>query len=186
MKWKDVETTFRGDMIHIQREMTEHIDDQTGKKKGFEIVDHCKTPAGDRRLLLNDQALSVLKQIKAYNEHNSISTDLDDLIFVRTIKGKHLPCTPRSFDPRLRRYCRMSGMIVIKSPHDIRRTVLTNLYMAGMPLKKIQQFAGHSSLRQTMDYLRISDDDMDMMPYINSLSECTGVPVNIAAFRHEA
>ena len=62
-------------------------------------------------------------------------------------------------------------MDIIKSPHDIRRTVLTNLYMAHMPLKKIQEYAGHSSLKQTMDYIRITDDDMDMMQYLNTLSD---------------
>ena len=62
-------------------------------------------------------------------------------------------------------------MSVIKSPHDIRRSVLTNLCMAGMPLKKIQEFAGHSSLKQTMDYIRVSDDEIDLMQYLNTLSD---------------
>ena len=61
-------------------------------------------------------------------------------------------------------------MSVIKSPHDIRRTTLTNLYNAGMPLKKVQEFAGHSSLKQTMDYIRITDDDIETMQYIETLS----------------
>lgn len=64
----------------------------------------------------------------------------------------------------------MADMEVIKSPHDIRRSVLTTLYEAGMPLKKIQEFAGHSSLKQTMDYIRITDEDLDMMQYLNKLS----------------
>ena len=61
-------------------------------------------------------------------------------------------------------------MDVVKSVHDIRRTVLTNLFKAHMPLPKIQQFAGHSSLRQTMDYLKISDDELDLMQYVEALS----------------
>lgn len=66
-------------------------------------------------------------------------------------------------------------MDVIKSPHDVRRTVLTNLYYAGMPLKKIQEYAGHSSLKQTMDYIRISDDDLDMSQYLNTLSASNNI-----------
>lgn len=66
-------------------------------------------------------------------------------------------------------------MTVIKSPHDIRRTVLTNLYNVGMPLKKIQIFAGHSSLQQTMDYIRISEDDLDMLRYLNTLSDNSNI-----------
>ena len=75
-------------------------------------------------------------------------------------------------------------MDVIKSPHDIRRTVLTNLYTAGMPLKKIQEFAGHSSLKQTMDYIRISDEDIDLSEYLNTLSDTT--ITNIVPFKKEA
>ncbi len=75
-------------------------------------------------------------------------------------------------------------MDVIKSPHDIRRTVLTNLYAAGMPLKKIQEFAGHSSLKQTMDYIRISDEDIDLSEYLNTLSDTT--ITNIVPFKKEA
>ncbi|MBR4759781.1 MAG: tyrosine-type recombinase/integrase, partial [Lachnospiraceae bacterium] len=90
----------------------------------------------------------------------------------------------RSFDPRLRKYCRQSGMSVIKSPHDIRRTVLTNLYEAGMPLKKIQEYAGHSSLKQTMDYIRISDEDLDMSQYLSTLS--AEMPEKVIEFRKNA
>ena len=43
--------------------------------------------------------------------------------------------------------------------------------MMGMPVKKIQVFAGHSSVQQTMDYIRISDDDDDVINYLNRLSE---------------
>ena len=60
-------------------------------------------------------------------------------------------------------------MTTIKSPHDVRRTGLTSLYKQGMPLKKIQRFAGHSSLKQTMDYLRISDEDLDDEMYTESM-----------------
>ena len=78
-------------------------------------------------------------------------------------------------------------MNVEKSPHDIRRTVLTNLYQAGMPLKKVQEFAGHSSLKQTMDYIRISDDEIDTMQFIESLSATEEIPNgNIVKFRREA
>ncbi|MCR5604511.1 MAG: site-specific integrase [Lachnospiraceae bacterium] len=70
-------------------------------------------------------------------------------------------------------------------PHDIRRTVLTNLYMMGMPVKKIQVFAGHSSVQQTMDYIRISDDNDDVINYLNRLSEMR-TETNIITFRKKA
>ena len=115
---------------------------------------------------------------------NGIPVGSDDYIFMRKYKGEYTVCTPRSFDPRLRKYCRQAGMKVIKSPHDVRRTVLTNLYMVGMPLKKIQEFAGHSSLKQTMDYIRVTDDDLDMMQYLDQLSGIA--ESNVISFRKEA
>lgn len=169
LKWGDIEQGKRGPYIHIQREMVVNVN-ELGKANGFKVLPHCKTPAGDRRLQLNLKAIQTLRQIKEINLKRNIPVGLNDYIFLRKEKDNLLNATPRSFDPRLRRYCREAGMEVIKSPHDIRRTVLTNLYEAHMPLKKIQEFAGHSSLKQTMDYIRITDDDLDMMQYLNQLS----------------
>ena len=183
MKWRDIETNSTKTYIHIQREMVAHITEE-GKMNGFEILPHCKTPAGDRRLQLNDKAIQLFEQIKAFNEAEGLPTGMDDCIFLRWAKSKVQHCTPRSFDPRLRKYCRKAEMEVIKSPHDIRRTVLTNLYSVGMPLKKIQEYAGHSSLKQTMDYIRVSDDDYDISQFLNTLSE--GDDSNIISFSKEA
>lgn len=44
-----------------------------------------------------------------------------------------------------------------------------------MPLNKIQIFAGHSTLQQTMDYIRISEDDLDMLRYLNTLSDNSNI-----------
>lgn len=174
LKWRDIEF-YRGKAyIHIQREMVAHIDN-TGVAHGFEVLPHCKSEAGDRRIQLNDKAIDTFDRIKLINKANTLPTTDDDYIFLRHHKGEIKFCTPRSFDPRLRKYCRQAGMTVIKSPHDIRRTVLTNLYNVGMPLKKIQVYAGHSTLQQTMDYIRISEDDLDMLRYLNTLSDNSNI-----------
>lgn len=170
LQWNDVETAVNGSQyIHVQREMVVGVNDD-GSCNGFTILPHCKTPSGDRRLLLNDEAVNILNKIKEYNIANGLPVGMNDNVFLRYVNNDIRHCTPRSFDPRLRRYCRKAGMKVIKSPHDIRRTVLTNLYNAGMPLKKIQEFAGHASLKQTMDYIRISDNEVDISKYLKTLS----------------
>jgi len=183
IKWGDIETGVRGTYIHIQREMVVNINDK-GMSEGFTVLPHCKTPAGDRRLQLNSQATTLFKRIKALNDSEGFPTELNDYVFLRFVKGEITTSTPRCFDHRLRKYCRQADMDVIKSPHDIRRTVLTNLYTAGMPLKKIQEFAGHSSLKQTMDYIRISDEDIDLSEYLNTLSDTT--ITNVVPFKKEA
>ncbi|MBP5383569.1 MAG: tyrosine-type recombinase/integrase, partial [Lachnospiraceae bacterium] len=185
LKWGDMERTTTHEYIHVQREMVSNVTED-GKAKGVTILPHCKTPAGDRRLLLNAEARETLKQIRQYNQDRGILCTPDDFVFLRVRKGKIEHITTRSIDSRLRRYCRETGMKVEKSPHDIRRTVLTNLYHAGMPLKKVQEFAGHSSLKQTMDYIRVSDDDIDTMQFIESLSVVETPADNIVRFRHEA
>lgn len=180
LKWGDIsEDRFGRKTLHIQRQVVDNYD-SNGKRSGFTLVEHPKTSAGDRRLQLSENALSVFRAVKSLNEARGISTEDDDFIFVRILKGEHLMCTPRSFDPRLRRYCKLAGMEVIKSPHDARRTALTRLYTSGMPLKKIQAYAGHSSLQQTLDYLRITDDDIDLSSYLDSMSP--GPSGNIVSF----
>lgn len=37
-----------------------------------------------------------------------------------------------------------------------------------MPLQKIQEFAGHSTMRQTIDYLKISDDHEEILGYLET------------------
>lgn len=185
LKWGDMERTTTHEYIHVQREMVSNVTED-GKAKGVTILSHCKTPAGDRRLLLNAEAKETLKQIRQYNQDRGIPCMSDDFVFLRVRKGNIEHITTRSIDSRLRRYCRETGMKVEKSPHDIRRTVLTNLYHAGMPLKKVQEFAGHSSMKQTMDYIRVSDDDIDTMQFIESLSAAKTPADNIVKFRREA
>ncbi len=57
-------------------------------------------------------------------------------------------------------------MDVVKSPHDMRRTFVTMLNDAQMNIKKIQQYAGHASLAQTMDYIKhreVTDEDLEYL-----------------------
>lgn len=170
LKWGDIEDGIDGrKYIHIQRELVADISDE-GKSNGYKIEYHCKTPAGNRRLILNHSACEILRDIKTLNTENGFNTGIDDFVFQREYKGIVSYCSTRSFDSRLRKYCKKVGMEVIKSPHDVRRTVLTNLYLAHMPLNKIQEFAGHSSLKQTLDYLRVTDDEIDMLQYLDTLS----------------
>ena len=111
----------------------------------------------------------MFDKIKSINIDKNYPVGMQDYIFIRKFKGELTFCTSRCFDSSLRKYCSKSNMEVIKSPHDIRRTVLTNLYMNGMPLKKIQEYAGHSSLKQTMEYIRIVNDDGDIQEYLEML-----------------
>ena len=40
-------------------------------------------------------------------------------------------------------------------------------------MAELSGHAGHSSLKQTLDYLRVTDDDIDLMEYLDTLSDTT-------------
>ena len=169
LRWGDLEDDTGVRYIHVQREMVTNISN-SGDVDGNVVLEHCKTPAGDRRLLLNTKCVELFQKIREINIRNNLPVGQSDYIFLRWVRGAVKFCTPRSFDPRLRRYCKKAGMGVVKSAHDVRRTVFTNLYKVRMPMKKIQEFAGHASLRQTMDYIRVSDDDITSLQFLEQLS----------------
>ena len=158
LKWCDLYTDDRGiTKLYINRQLvTDYHED--GKIHGVKVVPRPKTENGYRSIVLNKTALYALNMIRQYNAANDLPVGSDDYVFLRTYNGQVTNCTSRCFDARLRRYCRAAGMAVIKSSHDIRRTVLTNLSAEGMDIKDIQQFAGHGTVAQTMDYLRFVND----------------------------
>ena len=173
LKWGDIEQGISGLFVHIQREMVRAVD-ENGRQCGYKVLDHCKTLSSDRRLPLNPKAIETFRTIKSLNASNGLPTSLDDFVMLQWgQKGEIRQINARGIDARLRKYCKQAGMDVIKSPHDIRRTALTNLFKAGMPLKNIQAFAGHSSLKQTMDYIRLNDVDVNLMPFLDILADPT-------------
>lgn len=57
--------------------------------------------------------------------------------------------------------------------HTGRRTACTNMYKAGIPLKDIREISGHSSDKQLLDYIRISQEETALRlsdhPYYSGL-----------------
>ena len=157
LKWCDV---IDDKKLHVQRQVVEN-DDQDGNFNGYKVVNHTKSKSGDRILVLNTNAQNLLKTIKRINFKNGIGISQDDYIFQRKVNDEYVMCNTRSFEPRLKRFCREVGMGELKSQHDIRRTVITNLYYKGVPLKEIQRIAGHGSLNQTIDYIKFKESNKD-------------------------
>lgn len=170
LKYRDIEMIRGKCYLHVQREVVSHVD-ESGRVSGYDVLDHCKTLAGDRLIILNSRCQEIIQLVKEMNEKNGFPTDEDDFIFYRLNQKKQMDiCNSRVFDARLRKYCNQLNLTEIKSCHDIRRTVITNLYEQGLLLTKISKFAGHSTVKQTLDYIRIPEDSDSDYAYFEALN----------------
>lgn len=59
----------------------------------------------------------------------------------------------------LRQACQRVGIIGV-STHSFRRTALTQMSNAGIPLRVIQELSGHRNLEQLQKYLEVSDEQV--------------------------
>jgi integrase len=71
---------------------------------------------------------------------------------------KGIPINKDSFRGEWQRLTRRCGLSHIW-PHDLRRTVATNLYRETHDLRAVQQYLGHSRIDSTTHYLAPLDDD---------------------------
>lgn len=60
----------------------------------------------------------------------------------------------------LRSFCKEIGITPIKF-HDLRATFITQMLNNGVPLSKVMAIVGHSSLKTTQGYLRLSGKDIE-------------------------
>jgi integrase/recombinase XerD len=69
------------------------------------------------------------------------------------------PLTTAYADLVLRQACQKLGFKGI-STHSFRRTALTRMHAAGVPLRTIQRISGHSSLAALAFYLEVSEENI--------------------------
>lgn len=67
---------------------------------------------------------------------------------------------PRSADAILREACEQIGLVGV-STHSFRRTTLTMMSAAGIPLRVIQQVSGHRSLQALQRYLEVTEQQVE-------------------------
>ena len=71
--------------------------------------------------------------------------------------SKHL--TRAAADLILKAACQRVGLVGV-STHSFRRTALTQMHNAGIPLRVIQEISGHSSLETLQRYLEVTDQQI--------------------------
>ncbi len=156
LKWGDID----GNTLTIQRMQVARKELVEGdvKTSGYSIVEHTKTSAGYRKVVLPDAALHYFESVRLLNNSEGISCKPEDFIFRRTnryvkVQNDDLANT-RVFDARLRKYCRQLQLPYTKSPHDIRRTYISLLLESGMNVDTVRKLAGHENIEMTLAYCR--------------------------------
>ena len=79
----------------------------------------------------------------------------------------------------LRMACKEVGIIGV-STHSFRRTALTQMSNAGIPLRVIQEISGHRNLEQLQKYLEVSDEQV--LGAAASLSMLSPVGENVGKY----
>ena len=164
LKWDDITDNY----IHIQRmeAMQYTLDGTKVISKGTSVVNHTKTPAGDRRLYLTEEAREILKIVKERSEKYGFYDE--GYIFVsnynrrinirRVIKNLYQLCDEVNCDR--------------KSSHKIRKTYVSSLFDTGMNINKIREIAGHEDERTSLHnycFDRRSEEDMERQLEANSV-----------------
>ena len=141
---KEYDIDFSSKEIHIQR-METIKKDESGKLRPV-IVPYTKTDNSNRFLPLDDYDMELLKRVLEINK--SYGYEDDHFVFVDAVGRTKI----REIDNRIRKCCRNAG-IEVKSAHDIRRTVASEMHMNGVPIELIRDYLGHKDIKTTWDYI---------------------------------
>ena len=169
LKWCDID--WDSQEIHI-RWMEGLKDDGTGKLRPV-ILEYTKkkSPYENRFLPLSDYELSLLEQVKSINHEYGYSDN--DFIFCDNNGRTKI----REIDNCIRTQC-LCANIPVKSAHDIRRTVASEMYNQGLSLEIIRQYLGHSNIQTTRGYIlnnRSKQETNELI--VNALSSMNGMQV---------
>lgn len=140
LKWQDID--WKNGEIHIHRmESRDELDQPC-------IEEHTKrkSPYGDRFLPLGEYEMELLRKVRTINENQGYKEE--DFIFL----DENGRTTIREIDNRIRKLCN-KAKFEVKSAHDIRRTVASQLYNNGVKITDIRDFLGHSDVRTTWGYI---------------------------------
>lgn len=107
---------------------------------GNRIIDHVKSPAGERTLYLTDAALKVIELVEESNERYGYYDD--GFLFISCNNKRIAPSTISNY---LWKLCKEVGIDVPKGNHKIRKTFISSLFDARININTIREIAGHES-----------------------------------------
>lgn len=144
LKWTDIDTRTRE--IHIHRMETVAPNEKNQLRPTVVEYTKKKSLYGDRFLPLGNYEFSLFQTIAQINERNGCGES--EFIFCDE-KGR---TKIRALDNRIRKLCTRANLPV-KSAHDIRRTVASEMFNNGVPVEIIRDYLGHSDIKTTWGYI---------------------------------
>lgn len=105
-----------------------------------EIKDNAKTEAGNRYVLIDDEAMRLIAEIKKQNPNGR---------YLFEINGKR--CIGQSFTRKLERACN-TLKLKPRSMHKCRKTYITTLINANVPESLIIDQVGHTDIKTSKQY----------------------------------
>lgn len=144
LKWEDID--LRNQEIHIHRMETLKECANGTMQSVVEEYTKKKSPYGDRFLPLGAYELELFQKVKEINERCGYKET--GFVFC----DENGRTTIRAIDNLIRKACNHAG-IEVKSAHDIRRTVASEMFNNGIPVEIIRNFLGHSDIKTTYGYI---------------------------------
>ena len=131
LRYEDIEDGY---MLHVQRMY---------RLDAREVVEHSKTDAGDRRIIMTPTAMHLIRTAHEYQqEHNGCT---DEYIF--TMNGK--PMKPHCINELYKKYSKYLGG-PHRSSHKSRKTWISSLIdCTDLNIYSIREMAGHEDERTT-------------------------------------
>lgn len=167
VKWEDID--FENKEIHIHR--METLDEGANDSLSSVVVEYTKkkSPYGDRFLPLGEYEVSLFEKIREINDRYHYQCM--DFVFCDE-KGR---TNIRAIDNLIRKACNKAN-IEVKSAHDIRRTVASEMSANGIPVEIIRGYLGHSDIKTTYGYILNNKEKSETAQMIiQSLSQMNGL-----------
>lgn len=158
-KWSDID--FENKIAYIRTAETKHHErDADGKRTGRMVYvrdAETKTRAGNRSIILVDEAIEILRMIQSYHHYKRFDSD-----YV-AYDGNSEVAMVRSLDRTLRKMEKDLNIPVFNS-HKIRKTLATKLHNGGVSSREIADILGHSDISTTeRNYIISLERNLDSM-----------------------
>ena len=142
---KTFDVNLKSRYIHVQRSEVKYKSEDG--KNIIGIKEFPKTDAGDRYLLLNDDAYIAVKKIIKLNPFG-------EFLFQDECTGKRI--SENGFNHKLRRICE-AVQIPVRSMHKLRKTYGTALLDGKVDESLIMEQMGHADIKTTKQYYYYSN-----------------------------